>query len=85
MAEGKPVNYGLLDTMIHSGLYLLEKKPDVGQVPLVGEILREVRTRLISDDYAMQALSGGDTSGKESVTVRMERAEEFIDEILGES
>jgi Protein of unknown function DUF262 len=76
LAEKKPVNLGLLDTVVHGGLLLLEKEKEISYDEL-GVKLKEMRESLLKLPKVVSSLTL-DTSGRDSVQTRMSSIEDLI-------
>jgi len=78
VAEGRGVNLGLIDCMIHAGLSIVEAKWDV-DAEVLGDLLKQIRDTLLREQ---STCFSADTSSVESVMTRMQATDDLIVEAI---
>jgi hypothetical protein len=88
IAEGKPINLGLLDCMLNAGLLLTQNEHQLPSPKELGKKLKKVRESLLKDQSVRKCLLKDpekpidaftdDTSGKISTMVRMAAVDKYL-------
>lgn len=82
LEPGAQVNAGLIDCMFHGGFLMLKSDlEELNDVEVCGKMFVNLRERLLKSANADYALRH-DTSGKASVTERMEATEDIVGKML---
>jgi hypothetical protein len=76
--NGKTVNAGLCDCMLHAGLLLTADASNFPESEELGTKLKQVKAKLLADPAVVNAITN-DTSGRSSVMTRMEAVEKIIE------